>query len=306
MQPRLWRHERRRTLFETMSDQQQTMKLNSVPEPEFCLFHSDCVAGMRQIQDASVDVVVTSPPYNLGIDYSTYDDKQSRVEYLKWTLEWASEVKRTLKPDGSFFLNVGAAPANPMMPHEIILILGDFFVLQNTIHWIKSISIKTRAGQTISTGHFKPLNSKRYLTDCHEYIFHLTKTGTSQLDRLAIGVPYADKTNINRWAHSEGVDKRCRGNTWFIPYQTIKNRAGDRPHPATFPVELPLNCVGVRGNVSTTVMMDPFLGIGHSALAAREAGVQKFIGFELDRGYIETAMTSLGLPLTEIKIPTAK
>jgi hypothetical protein len=43
------------------------------------------------------------------------------------------------RPDGSFFLNIGAAPSNPMLPHEIVMTLREFFVLQNTIHWIKSI-----------------------------------------------------------------------------------------------------------------------------------------------------------------------
>ena len=47
-----------------------------------------------------------------------------------------------LNPCGSFFLNVGAAPSNPMLPHEIVMTLREFFVLQNTIHWIKSIAIE--------------------------------------------------------------------------------------------------------------------------------------------------------------------
>ena len=63
------------------------------------------------------------------------------------------------------------------------------FVLQNTIHWIKSITVADRgARRRLSVGHFKPINSKRYLTDCHEYVFHLTKTGNVPLDRLAVGV----------------------------------------------------------------------------------------------------------------------
>ncbi len=283
-----------------MKSKQQSFPLDLSMKTEFCFFHGDCIEGMRQLGESTVDVVVTSPPYNLGISYASYDDKQTRTEYLKWTLEWITEVQRVLRPNGSFFLNVGAAPSNPTMPHEIILAVRDLFVLQNTFHWIKSISITTRDNTTISAGHFKPLNSKRFITDCHEFVFHLTKSGTTELDRLGIGVPYSDKSNIARWSHTGGVDKRCRGNAWFIPYQTIRSRAGERPHPATFPVELPLNCVKLHGNVANTVMMDPFLGIGHSALAARDAGVKQFIGFEIDRGYIETAADSLGLPLDQI------
>ncbi len=191
----------------------------------------------------SVDVVVTSPPYNLGIDYGTYSDSAPREDYLRWTLDWCREVKRLLKSNGSFFLNIGASPSNPMLPHEIILALRDEFVLQNTFHWIKSITVETRVGEEISVGHFKPINSQRFVTDCHEFVFHFTKHGDTPPDRFAVGVAYADKSNIARWGHTKGRDRRCRGNTWFVPYQTIKSRANQRPHPATFPVELAERCI---------------------------------------------------------------
>ena len=249
----------------------------------------DCIKGMASLVDASVDLVVTSPPYNVGTEYRRYDDGQSRADYLSWTREWVGQVRRVLNDGGSFFLNVGATPANPFLPHEMVMELRDLFVLQNTFHWIKSITIETKDGQTVSAGHFKPLNSKRFLTDCHEYIFHLTKTGNVPLDRLAIGVPYADKTNIRRWAHTGGKDRRCRGNVWHLAYATICDRAKQRPHPATFPVELPNMCIRLHGVRPGLVMMDPFVGIGSSAVAALETGVSRFIGFDIDPEYIAQA-----------------
>ena len=54
-----------------------------------------------------------------------------------------------------------------MLPHEILLVLKDMFVLQNTIHWIKSISVANKKGEVTSAGHFKPIRSHRYITDCH-------------------------------------------------------------------------------------------------------------------------------------------
>ena len=188
---------------------------------------------MRRLPAAAVDLVVTSPPYNLGVRYGKYSDREDRQSYLKWCETWAAQVRRVLKPGGSFFLNIGAAPSNPMLPHEIVFRFRDLFVLQNTIHWIKSIAINDR-----TFGHFKPISSKRFLNDCHEYIFHFTTDGKIDIDRLALGVPYQDKSNIARWSHTGGRDKRCRGNTWFIPYQTIQSRKKERPHPATFPAQL--------------------------------------------------------------------
>lgn len=259
---------------------------------------ADCVAGMRELPAESVDVAMTSPPYNLDIAYSQYSDDLARDQYLEWSFTWAAEVKRVLKPEGSFFLNIGASPSNPLLPHEIILKLRGLFVLQNTIHWIKSITVTPRHGPEVSAGHFKPINSKRYLTDCHEYLFHLTKTGDVKLDRLAVGVEYSDKSNIARWGHTGGNDKRCRGNNWFIPYETIKSRDKDRPHPATFPVALAAWSMRLHGLDKTPgglVTLDPFLGIGSTALAARECGAAKFIGFEIGEQYLNEAKARLGL-----------
>ena len=115
---------------------------------KFDLRRQDCITGMSRLADESVDLVVTSPPYNLGISYGKYSDRQDRRSYLGWCDEWAGQIRRLLKPDGSFFLNIGAAPSNPMLPHEIVMSFREFFVLQNTIHWIKSIAIDANEGKT--------------------------------------------------------------------------------------------------------------------------------------------------------------
>jgi len=262
---------------------------------DYKLIVQDCVTGMRAMAPQSVDLAVTSPPYNLGISYSNYNDSRTRNEYLQWSRAWATEVKRLLKDDGSFFLNLGACPSNPLVPHELIVALKNDvgFVLQNTFHWIKSITVETKEGEQVSAGHFKPLQSHRYVNDCHEYIFHLTKLGTTPLNRLGVGVPYSDKSNIKRWAHTNGRDLRCRGNNWFIPYQTIVNRAKQRPHPATFPVELAMNCIKIHGCKPESVLLDPFLGIGSSAIAAKTFGIRKFIGFDIDAEYVREAEKQL-------------
>lgn len=272
---------------------------------EFDLRREDCVKGMSRLRDEHVDLVVTSPPYNLGVDYKKYSDRQDRQSYLRWCREWAGQVQRILKSSGSFFLNIGSAPSNPMLPHEIVIELRDLFVLQNTIHWIKSIAIDETRAQTAKRqvrarvnatthGHFKPISSRRFLNDCHEYIFHFTKTGRVEIDRLAVGVPYQDKSNISRWRHTRGSDLRCRGNTWFIPYETIQSRAKERPHPATFPVQLAEWCIKLHGVSRVQTMLDPFLGIGNSAVAAQRCGVRNFIGFEIDDTYLAESRRRIG------------
>jgi site-specific DNA-methyltransferase (adenine-specific) len=289
------------------------------PMTRFDFRREDCVRGMSRLTNESVDLVVTSPPYNLGIRYGKYADRQDRQSYLNWCAEWAAQIRRILRSNGSFFLNVGSAPSSPMLPHEIVIELtaSGGFVLQNTIHWIKSITIDTKRsdphlnplpgqgeadakrqmkvdGGAKTFGHFKPINSRRFLNDCHEYIFHFTKSGRVDIDRLALGVPYQDKSNIARWSHTRGSDLRCRGNTWFIPYETIQSRAKERPHPATFPVQLAEWCIKLHGLSRIETMLDPFLGIGNSAVAAQQCGVKKFIGFEIDEAYLAEAKRRLG------------
>ncbi len=267
-----------------------------VPEAE--VKTQDCIKGMKALKPASIDVVVTSPPYNLGKLYSKYMDRRDQDEYLAWCREWAAEIKRVLKPKGSFFLNLGSSPSNPTIPHELLfnLLLKEqggndgVFYLQNNIHWIKSITVLDDDGREYSRGHFKPINSNRFVNDCHEYIFHLTPSGDTPIDRRAIGVAYKHKSNIARWGHTEGNDKRCRGNTWFLPYHTIQSSEKERPHPATFPPELPEQCIRLHGvEKGVTTVLDPFLGIGNSWIAAIRCEVGKFYGFDIDAEYVKLA-----------------
>ena len=172
------------------------------------------------------------------------------------------------------------------------------FRLQNTIHWIKSVAIsKEDVGsypgitQDVAVGHYKPINSNRFINDCHEFIFHLTKKGDVPLERTSIGVPYQDKTNIKRWK-SPKEDMRCRGNTWFIPYKTINNRDADRPHPATFPPKLPEMCIRLHGASKVKWVMDPFMGLGSTAVACRNLQVS-FVGFEIAEDYLEESFSRL-------------
>ena len=250
----------------------------------------NCLDGMKELAAESVDVVVTSPPYNLGVQYRTYEDNLPEDQYLRWSRQWIEEVFRVLKAKGSFFLNYGGAHAAPLLPHKMALLAAECgFQLQNTFHWIKSIAVPLPCG-LVTLGQFRPVPGDRYANDCHEFVFHLTKGGDTPIDRESIGVPYADKSNLGRYGHD--TDCHCRGNTWFIPYETIC-KEDQRPHPASFPKEVPRKCILLHGARRDLVVLDPFLGIGSSALAALDCGVETFIGFDSDEEYVRIARAAL-------------
>ncbi|AOX16382.1 DNA-methyltransferase [Kozakia baliensis] len=249
------------------------------------LIRGDALNVLRRMPAASVDVAVTSPPYNIGLAYRSYRDRRTENDYLDWMADICAQVARVLKPGGSFFLNIAGSSSQPWLPFELMVRLRDIFVLQNHITWIKSVAI-----DDITHGHFKPVNSPRYVNRNHEHVFHLTHHGDVPVQRLAAGVPFTDKSNIARRNHA--VDRRCRGDTWFIPYETVQTRKQKFLHPGTFPVALPTACLTLHGIDAQSVLLDPFMGTGTSLLAAEEMGIRG-IGVEIDTRYVAVARERL-------------
>lgn len=245
----------------------------------------DGLEVLKTFEEKIIDIVVTSPPYNIGIDYNTYKDKKERDQYLMWMKEIFVEVKRVLKDDGSVFLNVGSTNINPWVSFDVAQTLRDLFVLQNHIMWIKSISIGDE-----NYGHYNPVNSKRFMNNMHEDIFHFTKTGDVDIYRKAIGVPYKYKVNLEAITVTEDI--RCRGNTWFIPYETIHSKTQKGNHPAIFPKKLAEWCIKLHGYNKDSVVLDPFLGSGTTLIVTKTLGC-KGIGIEIDQQYFDYALQKI-------------
>jgi len=244
---------------------------------------------LKQIANESIDIVITSPPYNINLKYRSYSDDLHEEEYLSWIYKIGQEISRILKPNGSFFLNIGSTNKLPCLSSDVCYTLRNgLFILQNDILWVKSITINDQ-----SFGHFKPIKSPRFLNHTHEKIFHFSKNGHVSINRLAIGVPYQDKSNINRFNHSQ--DLRCRGNCWFIPYDTVQSKNEKYQHPATFPIELPKMCIALHGATPEMTVLDPFLGIGSTLIACQQLGIVNGIGFDIDPYYCEIAKKRLGI-----------
>lgn len=237
------------------------------------ILNEDALTFLPTMLSKSVDIAITSPRYNFGKNYPGVCDKTSMEVYFHEMFLLGKGLLHVVKEDGVIFLIVGCRAANPL--HDINIAQCFFnagWTLQERIIWQKA----DEAGN----GHFTPINSNIYLNNLWESIFLFSKKGEVELDRLAIGIPYKDQTNIKRWKRGNTV--HCRGDIWFIPYETIQNREKDRAgHEAIFPRELVVRCLRLieKGRVGLTIL-DPCCGIGTVPYVAEEQG-HIGIGIEL-------------------------
>lgn len=232
----------------------------------------DAIEWLRKQDDDSVDAVVTSPPYNIGADYIGSTDKRS--DYAEWTAQWVKEAVRVSR--NGLMLNIGSKVSSRGALYRALSAITNVAAIQNEIIWVKSITI----GE-VTYGHFKPVNSARYTNNTHELILHVVKR-TVDIDKLAIGVPFTDKSNISRFSGNGGNDLRCRGSVWFVPYPT---RTEKLPHPATFPVTLAEMMIKF---IAASSVLDPFAGSGSTAVACANLGVG-FSGCDISEFYVKLA-----------------
>jgi len=257
----------------------------------FSLHNGDVIETLNTLPDKAFKCIVTSPPYNIGKNYGdAVNDKKPANEYLNWMRDVFMECNRVLMDDGSLFINVGYTSAMPWIAMDVANVVRPFMILQNQVSWVKNISI----GET-SHGQFKPVNSPRYMSITNEMLFHFTKSGKVPIHRLDIGVPFMHKSNLTSRGPEKRVkpDRRCRGNSWFVPYETVQNNKERGGHPASFPVELAEMCIKLAcGSEKECCVLDPFLGTGTTLVAAQRLGLRG-TGIDINKDFLEYARTRL-------------
>ncbi len=141
-------------------------------------------------------------------------------------------------------------------------------------------------------GHVTTLTSDRVLNYDWEPIFRYWKPPEPTLDRLSIGVPYTDKSNANRGTRGKNGDLRCRGDAWFVPYQTTgattKKASAKTKHAYAFPEELVSMVLKFSNLRPGAHVLDPFCGSGTVGVVAKRMGYH-FTGIDSDASAIETS-----------------
>jgi DNA modification methylase len=225
---------------------------------------------MEELADYSIHLMVTSPPYNARKEY---DEDLTLDEYLDLLRRVFQETHRVLVPGGRACVNLanlGRKPYIPLHVHVIQLILEAGFLMRGEIIWNKgsSASASTAWGSWMSA-------TNPVLRDIHEYILVFSKDSFS---RPGDGKESTiRKEDFLDWTKS----------VWTFPAASARQVG----HPAPFPEELPRRLIELysfRGDV----VLDPFCGSGTTCLAARAAD-RHFVGYEIDRGYVELARQRL-------------
>lgn len=224
----------------------------------------DCLHGLAQLPDNHLDCIITSPPYK---------DKDGYSNNL--ILDFLALAYDKLKDNCLMFINFGHLKEDKTRPFTVAINAElNSFKLQETFIWVKN--------------HYKPIQGSRTVNNLTEFIFMFSKGKMPKIDRLAVGIPYKDKSNIGRYSEK---DLKCAGNIWNIPYETIK-RSSQKLHTDRFPLGLPLNCLKLAGAEPSWLVCDPFSGSGTTAIACKKLGLN-FIGWELDQKYHQISLDRL-------------
>ena len=224
----------------------------------------------RLIAAESIDLIVTSPPYNLDIDYKSCNDAQPYEEYLKFTKAWLKRCLKWLKNDGRMCLNIpldkNKGGHQSVGPDIIEIAKKVGFKYHSTVIWNEgNISKSSAWGSWMSA-------SCPYVIAPVELIVLLYKGEWKKRS----GSKQSDITRNEFISWTNGV--------WTFRGES-KRKVG---HPAPFPVELPKRCIKLFSYVGDTVL-DPFMGSGSTVIAAKQNN-RHGIGIDFEIDYCQLAM----------------
>jgi site-specific DNA-methyltransferase (adenine-specific) len=227
--------------------------------------------NMEALPDNSIHLMVTSPPYNVGKEY---DEDLTLGDYLAFLRRVWEEVHRTLVPGGRACINIANLGRKPYIPLHAFIVqdmikLG--FLMRGEVIWNKAAS----ASSSTAWGSWRSASNPT-LRDVHEYILIFSKD-TYRREKIEDRPNTISKDDFLEFTKS----------VWTFPAEPAK-KVG---HPAPFPIELPYRLTQMY-TYEGEVVLDPFMGSGQTAIAAKRAG-RHYVGYEVDPGYVELAQARI-------------
>jgi site-specific DNA-methyltransferase (adenine-specific) len=249
------------------------VKLNNI-------YNIDCVDGLKQIDDSTIDLIVTSPPYNVGIEYDTYNDAIPWKDYLNWCKEWLSECFRVLKDDGRICLDhyiafrsaefdekgerSGYADRFPLFDLKLIMEEIGYNVSKLVIWNDPTMNKLTAWGSWLSASAPHIQTPTEGILIAYKKQWKKLTDGESTIDAETFKEAVSGVWNIGT---TIGYTKAC------------------------FPEKLPKLCIELL-TYKNDVVLDPFSGSGTTCYVAKKLG-RKYIGFEISEDYYNESISRL-------------
>lgn len=244
------------------------------------IYNMDCLDGMKQIPDGSIDCIITSPPYNIGIDYGVYKDNLPWDEYYEWCEAWLTQCFRVLKKDGriaiNHYLSLGTSEFRTSPISELNCIMNRIGFKHHTIAVWPDITLakKTAWGSYMSA-------SSPYINSPYEGIIIDCKNQWKKIRKGESDIPKEMFISLTR-------------GRWDIKTET---------HGITkcnFSIDFAIKCISLLSFVDD-IILDPFMGGGTTAVACLRTK-RHFIGFELNKEYFDKANKRIKLEQQQLSL----
>lgn len=245
------------------------------------IFNEDCIETLNnRIEDNSIDLTVTSPPYNVDLGnnkynknpYDLYNDNKDHKDYIEWMKDIFTKIYDKTKSGGRCVINIGDGKNGSVPTHS------DIIQFMKEIGWIPISTIiwnKNQVANRAAWGSFLSPSCPSFPTP-FEFVLAFGKDNKK--------LQWKGETDLTK----EEFIEYAYG-IWNIAPETKMKKIG---HPAMFPVELPRRCIKMF-TWKGSLVYDPFSGAGTTALASKELG-RDFIGSELSEEYYEISKNRLG------------
>jgi len=235
------------------------------------VYHDD-ILTITALKEKSIDLIVTSPPYDVDIKYENYDDKIPYEEYLEFTKKWLTRCYGLAKPDGRLCLNIplDKNKGGQQSTYADIAVTAKEigWKYHSTIIWNEqNISRRTAWGSWLSASAPYVIAPVEVIVVLYKEKWEKSQKGNSDITR----------DDFIEWTN--GV--------WNFGGES-RSKVG---HPAPFPIELPRRCIKLFSFVGDTVL-DPFLGSGTTLIACVQTG-RAGIGVEINKNYCALAVKRL-------------
>jgi len=258
------------------------------------IINGDCIKVMASLPESCVDLIVTSPPYNVGIDYDTHNDRLSMEDYWQFTKDWLSESFRILKDDGRIAVNI---------PYEVnvqdrggrILFMSEFHQIMKNLGFkffglVDLDENSPHRSKTTAWGSWMS-PSAPYIYNPKECVIlgykknHIKKVkGEPQWKGELVDLEQEDGTIKQKMMYQEEDKKEFMS----LVYGQWEYFADTKQQTkATFSMDIPMKAIKIL-TYRNDLVLDPFAGSGTSLVAAEVSGRQ-WLGIELSENYSKVA-----------------